>query len=133
MVAAKGGRLGRKSIGTGGSILSGLLLSLLLVLLGVDALVLLEILRTLEGLATDLARVRLERSVNTKVGGDVVPLGTAHVAAFPLAGEAEVVSALAADVVIAQVLVDNLGVVEDLATVVPSTSDRLGMVNLAIV
>lgn len=113
-------------VGAGSSGLGSLVLTLLLMLLRVDALVLLEILRALEGLSADVAVVRLEGGVDTDVRGDVVALGTADVAALPLAGEAEVVGRLATDVVVTEMLVDVLGVVEDLATVIPSAGDGLG-------
>lgn len=116
----------RHVVGACGCVLGCLVLTLLLVLLSVDALVFLEILWTLEGLAADVAVVGLEWSMDSDVRGDVVTLGTADVASFPLAGEAEVVGGLAADVVVAEMLVDDFGVVEDLATVVPSASDWLG-------
>lgn len=81
-----------------------------MVLLGVDLLVLLEVLRALERLAADFADVWFERSVDAEMGGNVVTLGTGRTAALPLAGEAEVVGGLAADVVVAEVDVEQLGV-----------------------
>lgn len=114
------------AVGSCGCVLCCLVLTLLLVLFSVDAFVLLEILWTLKGLTADVAVVRLEWGVNTDVRGDVVTLGTADITAFPLAGEAKVVGGLATDVVIAKMLVDHLGVIKDLATVVPSTCDGLG-------
>jgi hypothetical protein len=125
-VGAKGGGGVCHGVGASGCVLCGLVLALLLVLLGVDALVLLEVLGTLEGLAADVAVVWLERGVYADVGCDVVTLCAADVAALPFAGEAEVVCGLAADVVVAEVLVDDLGVVEDLAAVIPSAGDGLG-------
>lgn len=55
----------------------------------------------------------------------MVALGTADIAALPLASEAEIVGGLAADVVVAEMLVDDLGVVENFATIVPSAGDGL--------
>ena len=125
-VDTEGSSVLRHAVGSCCCILRCLVLALLLVLLGVDALVLLEILWTLEGLAADIAVVRLEWGVDTNVGGDVVTLSTANIAAFPLASEAKVVGRLATDVVVAKMLVDNLGIIKDLSTVIPSTCDGLG-------
>lgn len=63
------------------------------------ACMLFEVLGALEGLAAVGAGVRLEWRVDAEVGGDVVALGTHDAAAGPVAGEAEIVGALAADVV----------------------------------
>jgi len=63
--------------------------------MGLD--VLLEILGTLERLAAKVALVRLQRDVDTDVRGDVVPLDRGGPARVPLAGEVQVVGALAAN------------------------------------
>lgn len=52
---------------------------LLLVVLGVNAFVLLEVLRTLERLAAGAARVGLEGRVDSNVRRDVVALSAGHV------------------------------------------------------
>lgn len=106
-------------------ILCCLMLTLLLVLLGMNALVLFEILGALESFAADVAVVWLEGGMDANMGGDMITLSTTDVTAFPFAREAEVVGGLATDMVVAEVLVHDLGVVEDLAAVVPSTSDWL--------
>jgi hypothetical protein len=77
------------------------MLSLLLMLFGVDTLMLLQILWTFESLGTDLAVVRFERGMYTDMRSDVVALGTADVAAFPLAGETKVVGRFTANMVVA--------------------------------
>lgn len=66
--------------------------------------VLLEILRTLERLATEVAFVRLERDMNADVRGDVVSLDGGGAASTPLASQVEVVGALAADMALADVV-----------------------------
>lgn len=49
--------------------------------------VLLEILRTLEGLATEIALVRLQRDVDANVRGDVIALYSCRTAVAPLTGQ----------------------------------------------
>ena len=113
-----------------------------MVLLGVDLFVLFEVLGTLEGLLANLrgvsgarwraddkylADMGLEGGVHwrggqegrgsggrctSEMGGDVVALGAGGAAVLPLAGEAEVVGGLAADVVVAEVVVEELWVGE---------------------
>ena len=65
---------------------------------------LLEILGTLEGLAAELAFVRLERDVDTNVRGDVITLDGGGAARVPLASEVQVVGALAADMALTDVV-----------------------------
>jgi len=74
--------------------------------MGLD--VLLEILRALEGLAAKVALVRLERHVDADVRGDVVTLDSSSPALVPLAGEVQVVGALAANMLLADVVVEDL-------------------------
>lgn len=69
--------------------------------------VLLEILRTLERLATELALVRLERDVDANVRGDVIALNSSSAARVPLASEVQVVGALAADMALTDVLLSS--------------------------
>jgi hypothetical protein len=64
----------------------------------------LQILGALERLATKVTLVRLEGHVYPNVRGDVVPLDGRSITGTPLAGEVEVVSALAANVAFADVL-----------------------------
>jgi hypothetical protein len=65
---------------------------------------LLEILWALEGLATEIALVRLQRHVNANVRGGVVTLEGFGATFTPLTGQIEVVGALAADVALAHVI-----------------------------
>jgi hypothetical protein len=69
--------------------------------MGLD--VFLQILGPLEGLATEVALVRLQRDMHTNVGGDVVTLDGGGVAVAPLASQVQVVGALAADMALADV------------------------------
>jgi hypothetical protein len=55
----------------------------------------------------------------SEMAGDMVTLGTCCAAVLPLAGEAEVVGALAANMVIAEMVVEGLWVEKGLSTVVP--------------
>ena len=65
---------------------------------------LLQVLRPLEGLSTKLTLVRFQRNVNTDVRGDVVTLDGGCPAGVPLAGEVQVVGALAANMALTDVL-----------------------------
>lgn len=65
---------------------------------------LLQILRALESLATEIALVRFEWDVNSDVGGDVVTLDCCGVAGTPLAGQVEVISALTSNMALANML-----------------------------
>lgn len=66
--------------------------------------VLLEILRSLEGLATEVALMRLEGNVDANVRCDVIALDGCDAARTPVASQVEVVCALATDVTLAYVL-----------------------------
>lgn len=70
--------------------------------MGLDML--LEILRTLEGLSTEVTLVWLQGNVNTNVRGDVVALDRCGAARVPLASQVEVVGALPADVPLTNVV-----------------------------
>lgn len=94
--------------------------------LGMYLLVLLEILGALEALLADLADMGLERGVDAEMGGDVVALCAGCAAVPPPAGQTEVVCRLAADVVVAEVVVEMLGVDEGLGARVPETLVRRG-------
>jgi hypothetical protein len=65
--------------------------------------VLLQILRTLESLATEVALVRLERYMDSNVRGDVITLDGGSVASTPLARQVQVVSAFASNMALADV------------------------------
>jgi len=75
--------------------------------IGMSLDVLLEILRTLEGLATEVTFVRLQRDMDTDVRCDVVTLDSGGTAGCPLARQVEIVSALAANMFVTDVLVEN--------------------------
>lgn len=70
---------------------------------GMSLDVFLQILGPLEGLATEVALVRLQGDMHANVGGDVVTLDGGGVAVTPLASQVQVVSALAADMALADV------------------------------
>lgn len=76
---------------------------------GVSLDVLLEILGPLEALSAEVALVGLEGHVDADVRGDVVALDGGGAAGGPEALEAEVVCALAADVLLTDVVVEQLG------------------------
>lgn len=69
--------------------------------MGLDML--LQILGTLESLATEVALVRLERHMDPDVRGYVVTLDGGSVASTPLASQVQVVSALASNMALADV------------------------------
>jgi hypothetical protein len=65
---------------------------------------LLEILRALEGLATEVTLVRLQRHVYTDVRGDVVALDSGGATVAPLARQVEIVGALTANMALTNVI-----------------------------
>lgn len=69
---------------------------------------LLQILGTLEGLAAELALVGLQGNVDANVRGNVVTLDGGGAARVPLAGEAEVVGALAANMAFAEMFLADI-------------------------
>jgi len=66
----------------------------------------LQILRALERLSAEVALVWFERNMDADVAGDVVALDSGSTAATPLAGQAEVVCALAADMAFTDVVLE---------------------------
>jgi hypothetical protein len=84
-----------------------------------NLLMFLQVLRTLETLLALLAGVGLERDVDSDMASDVVSLGGLCGAGSPRAGEAEVVCALAADVLFAKMLVEIARVEEYVGTIDP--------------
>ncbi len=74
---------------------------------GVCLDVLLEILGALERLAAELALVGLERNMDADMRGDVITLDGGGPARVPLAGKAQVVCALATDVALANVFLQD--------------------------
>jgi hypothetical protein len=75
---------------------------------GVRLDVLLQVLGTLEGFATEVALVRLQGNVNSDVGGDVVALDCSGTAVAPLTRKVEVVGAFAADMALAHMVLESL-------------------------
>lgn len=68
---------------------------------------LLQVLGSLEGLATELALVRLQGNVNTDVGSDVVALDGSGATRVPLASEAQVVCAFATNMSLTDVFLQK--------------------------
>lgn len=71
---------------------------------GVRLNMLLQVLWTLKGLAAEVALVWLEGNVDADVRGDVIALDSRRSACAPLAGQVEVVGALASDMAFADVI-----------------------------
>lgn len=69
--------------------------------------VLLEILRTFEGLATEVAFVWLQRNVNANMRSDVITLNSRSTTVTPLAGKVQVVGALAANMALTDVVLQH--------------------------
>jgi hypothetical protein len=78
-----------------------------------------EVLRPLERLAAKLTLVRLEGHMDADVGRDVVPLDRCRPAAVPLASQAKIVGALAANVTVTNVVVEALGIGKGVCAVQP--------------
>jgi hypothetical protein len=93
--------------------------------IGMSLDMLLEILRSLERLATELALVRLERNVNTDVRGDVIALYGGSATRIPLAGEVQVVCTLAANMAFTDMLVESFWCWELLVAVAPAAGQWL--------
>lgn len=72
-------------------------------IIGVGLDMLFEILRTLEGLAAEITLVWFKRDMHSNMGGDVIPFYGGGAAAAPLAGQVQVVGALATDMAFADV------------------------------
>jgi hypothetical protein len=87
--------------------------------------VLLQILGPLEGLATEIALVRLQRHMHSDVGGDVIALDGGGVACSPLASQIQIVGTLATDMAFAHVFVEGLGSRRLLSTAYPLTRELL--------
>ena len=66
--------------------------------------VLLQVLRTLEGFAAKVAFVRLQRDMHANVRSNVIALHSGGPAVAPLAGEVEIVGALATNVSLAHMV-----------------------------
>lgn len=92
-----------------------------MMLLGMNLFMLLQILRTLEWLAADLADVGFEWRVDSEMRSDVVALGTCGTAALPFARQTQVVGRLASNVVVAEMDIEQFGVGEGLVAAFPET------------
>jgi hypothetical protein len=69
-----------------------------------------------------LWRGEIRQGGTSEMAGDVVSLCASCAAVLPLAGEAEIVGALATDVVVAEMVVEGLWVIEGQLTVQPETA-----------
>lgn len=67
----------------------------------------LEILRPFEGFATKVTLMRLERHMNSDVGGDVVPLDRGGVTGAPCTGQVEIIRRLAAHMAFADMFLGD--------------------------
>lgn len=88
-------------------------------IIGVGLNVLLQVLRTLEGLSAEITLVWLERDVDSNVGGDVVALDGSGTARVPATSEVQVVGALSSDVLLADMLKESLCRCAPLAALIP--------------
>jgi len=69
---------------------------------------LLEILRSLEGLATELASMRLQGDVDTDVRGDVVALYNSDTTVTPGTGQIQVISTLATNMTLTDMVLSGV-------------------------
>lgn len=69
--------------------------------------VLLQILRSLERLAAEVALVWLQGHMDTDVRGDVITLDRGRAARVPLARQVEIVGALPADMLLTKMILDD--------------------------
>jgi hypothetical protein len=92
-----------------------------MVLFGVDFLVLFEILGPFEGLFADLAGMGLQGCMDPKMASYMVSFGTGRPAVLPLAGQAQIIGAFPADVVVAEMVVQLFRITESQGTVDPET------------
>lgn len=68
---------------------------------------LLQVLRALEGLATEVAFVRFQRYVDTDMRGDMIALDGGGSTIAPLTSEVKIVCALATDMALANMVLDE--------------------------
>jgi hypothetical protein len=73
--------------------------------MGLD--VLLQVLRTLEGLAAEITFVWFERDVNSDMGSDMITLDSGGTAGVPTTGKVQVVGALSSDMLLADVVLEG--------------------------
>ena len=76
-------------------------------IVGVRLYVLLEILRALERLTAEIALVRLQRDVYANVRSDVIAFDRGGAAVAPLAGQIQVVGALATNMALTNVILQS--------------------------
>lgn len=69
---------------------------------------LLQILRTLEGLSTEVTFVRLQRNVDSDVGSDMITLDSGSSARVPSTGEVQVICALSSDMFLADMFLTTI-------------------------
>lgn len=87
--------------------------------------VLLQVLGALEGLATEVALVRLQRNMDANMRRDVVALDSCGAARVPLAGQIQVVGALSAHMSLADMIVESLGRIEALVALIPTANEAV--------
>ena len=73
--------------------------------MGLD--VLLQILRTLEGLSAEITFVWFEGDMDSDVGGDMIPLDGGGTARVPSTGEVQIVGAFSSDMLLADVVLEK--------------------------
>ena len=77
---------------------------------GVSLDMLLQVLRTFEGLATEFASMRLQGNMDANVGGDVVSLDNGDATVTPRAGQIQIVGTLTADMIFAHMVLGSRSV-----------------------
>lgn len=75
-------------------------------IIGMSFHVLLQVLRTLESLATELATMRFQGNMDSNVRSDMIALDNLNAAVRPRALQVEIVSAFAANMFVAYVLLE---------------------------
>lgn len=88
--------------------------------------VLLQILRPLERLSAKVTLVRLQRHMDADVGGDVVALDRGRPAIPPTTSQVQVIRTLAADMTLADMLIELLRAGGAIPTACPLALQRVG-------
>lgn len=103
------------AIGTGEAVVTtvGALKDDRVISMGLDML--LQVLRTLERLATEVAAVRFQWNVDTDVRSNMIPFDHMDATVAPHALEIQVVGALATDVIFADMILDSITTTVSLA------------------
>lgn len=83
----------------------------------------LQVLGTLEALATEVTLVRLEGNMDTNVRGNVITLDGCCAAIVPATGQVQIISALATDMTLTDVIIEGLRRLAALGTFVPLASE----------